>query len=279
MMDIPVLDAPIVRIVFENLSNRSAMQQEFQKDVLHQALHEVYPGVSSFVEQESGILNSNFSSASKAPIVNDKRLPTLNVKCEYCGPVSDHSLFMRGSLSVQKTNKGFKLQFDVSESEKIKSKWIVVLGEESQKFFISARNHIQMGNVLKEDQLEVQSCSAKMNCEAGNSFDTLTEAKEKMRGFLGQKTNRFISTEIIINEKYVSSVPMVLMGQSIKLIYKIKNGLRVETKAKSLSNGAKGELVRVEIAPINMNNESFAKGSLTVLDAVVSAPGMVEYAR
>lgn len=279
MMDIPVFDAPIVRIVFENLSNRSAMQQEFQKDVLHQALHEVYPGVSTFVEQELGANKSNFSSASKAPIVNDKNLPTLNVKCEYCTSVSDHSLFVRGSLNVQKTNKGFRLQFEVSESDKLKNKWIVLIGEESQKFFISARTFIQMGNVLKEEQLEVQACNAKMNCDAGNSFNTLTEAKEKLRGFLGQKTNRSISTGNGINEKYVSSVPLVLMGQNIKIIYKTKNGLRVETKAKSLSNGAKGEIVRVEIAPINFNNESYGKGALTVLDAVVSAPGMVEYAR
>jgi flagella basal body P-ring formation protein FlgA len=256
--------APLVYIEYKTLSNDEGVA-EIQKDIIVQLI--------KLNKQEDTIVIENLPEQEKA-----HKDYILSAKCLQC-KVLDNSQSEIITSSIKKSTNNFstEITFDLINSSEKKVTWKVEFTEKKIIYYIAAKQNINPNTILSIKDLEIVSCTtAETKCSPKNSYLNSKDALNQLNIYGNKKTLNSIRMGQEVDPKWLSQEILIRSGEKIKVTYSPNNSLTVETFGKSLSNGGRGEIIRVQIS------DWFDKGTASrptgIIEGTVIAPGEVEYA-
>ncbi|APJ04542.1 flagella basal body P-ring formation protein FlgA [Silvanigrella aquatica] len=259
-----IMDQPLIYIEYKSLSNDESIS-EIQKDIIVQLIKINKPHDLIIIE--------NLHEKEQ----NHKQY-ILSAKCIQC-QVIDNSQLEIDSTSIKKSNNKFtdEYTFNVSSFSNKKTTWKIEIIEKKIIYYIAAKQYISPNNILSEKDLEVVSCmTSEPKCLPKFPFFSSNDALQQFSIYKNKKAATSFREGQEIEAKWLSDEILIRSGEKTKVTYSPNNSLTIQTFGKSLSNGGRGEIIRVQI------NDWFDKGATSrpigIIEGTVVAPGEVEYA-
>ena len=259
-----VSTSPLIYIDYKLLSSDTGVA-EIQKDIIVQLI--------KLTKQENAIVIEN----SQEQIDSNKDF-VLNVKCLQCTVNSNVQLeIMTSSIKKSLNNYSTEITFDLKNQYDKKVSWKVELTEKKVIFYISAKQNILSNTILSQKDFDIVPCTTgETKCIPKNSFLNRNDALKRLTDYANKKASNSFRIGQEIDPKYLSQEVLIRIGEKTKVIYSPSNSLTIQTFGKSLSNGGRGEIIRVQINDwFDKNVTSHPTG---IIEGTVIAPGEVEYA-
>jgi flagella basal body P-ring formation protein FlgA len=260
MISIP----PLIYVEYKALSNNEGMA-EIQKDIIVQLI--------KLNKQEETVVIENLPEQEKS-----QKDCILSAKCLQC-TVLDDSQFEIITSSIKKSTNNFsaEISFDLINASEKKVTWKVELTEKKIIYFIAAKQNIIPNTILSQKDLDVVSCTtAETKCFPKFPFLNSKDALSQLMIYGNKKSSNSIRIGQEVDPKLLSQEILIRSNEKVRITYSPNNSLTVQTFGKSLSNGGRGEIIRVQIS------DWFDKGAASrptgIIEGTVIAPGEVEYA-
>ena len=255
---------PLIYVEYKALSNDEGVS-EIQKDIIVQLI--------KLNKQDEPIIIENNQEQEKS-----QKDYILSAKCIQCYEINNSQYEIIPS-SIKKTINNFstEITFDLIKSSGKKEVWKIELTEKKIIYFIAAKQNIIPNTILTQKDLDVVSCTtAETKCYPKFPFLTSKDALSQLNIYGNKKSSGAIRIGQEVDPKILSQEILIRSGEKIKVTYSPNNSLTVQTFGKSLANGGRGEIIRVQIS------DWFDKGAASrptgIIEGTVIAPGEVEYA-
>ncbi len=131
-----------------------------------------------------------------------------------------------------------------------------------------AKRPLRRDEILSAEALELAPLPQRAGEDRSKYYDNINE-------LIGQQLKRSVSTGLPISSDFVGS-PVVISRNEMVEVESVSGGVSVRTMARSLTSGAVGELIDVEVIPTKQRMLAAVVGPLKVRVASVSARGGLE---
>lgn len=256
-----MLSPPTVYIEYKDLSKDESIA-EIQKDIIVQLLKINNQEDTTIIDKSPDSIKDNVFIA----------------KCLQCN-LANSSFNEIISTSIKKNKANFisEYLFEVKNEANNKVTWKIQITEKKKIYFIAAKQTILPNTILAQNDLNIISCTTgETKCSPKIYFLSTKEAENSIPNLINKKSSNQIQIGQEVDPKWLSQEILVHKGEKIKVTYSPNNSLTLQTFGKSLSNGGRGESIRVQI------NDWFDKSSVShptgIIEGTVIAPGEVEYA-
>lgn len=261
-----IASPPAIYVEYKSLSNNPEIL-EIQKDILVQFI--------KANKHENSLVVENTDNINE--VINKNTV--LSIKCISC-QINNSNLYEIIPNSIRKIKNNFvtEYRFDLKNSIEQKFSWHIEIMEKKNIYYIVAKQTINPNMIIFEKDLEILRCTSGENkCTPKYPFIELKEAQKQLNFYNNKKTSQFLSIKQEIEPKSLSQEILVRTGEIVKIIYSPKDSLVLQTMGKSLSNGGRGELIRVQLT--DWHDKGFVPHSTKrIIEGIVIAPSEVEYA-
>jgi len=252
---------PSIYIEYKNLSKES-FHAEMQKDIISQIIKKVIKNKVIVEIDSTPDKEKNFILNCLNCFINNNNTYKINFS----------------SLKIlKKTEQVSQIEFSIKNKNDVNIIWKIELISNKKIYYIAAKKNISENVTLNKNDLKIISCqTADERCQPKNYFFSHIEAINQIENYENKKTRIFQRKDQEIDFKNLSKEIIIKSGQKLKVHYKPCKSLLLKTYGKALTNGGRGDVIRVQIK--HWFEKGTALQSAEVIEGIAIAPGEVEYA-